>query len=115
MLAQRIADFIEREQLFAPDDLLLLAVSGGMDSMVMWRVLHELGYTIAVTHCNFQLRGKESDADQTFIQEQAAAHSTPFFSERFDTEDLAASGGCSIQEMARILRYDYFEQLLEQE
>lgn len=115
MLAQRIADFIEREQLFTPDDRLLLAVSGGMDSMVMWRVLHELGYTIAVAHCNFQLRGNESDADQTFVQEQAAVHSTPFFSERFETEQLAALGGCSIQEMARILRYDYFEQLLEEE
>lgn len=110
-MLEQTTNFIREQSLFTPSDRLLLAVSGGMDSMVMWQLLQALGYDYGVVHCNFQLRGAASDADEAFVQGQAAEYGVPFYSRRFDTQAFAATEKLSIQEAARDLRYAYFEEL----
>lgn len=112
--SQIVAAFIEQEQLFAPTDHLLLAVSGGVDSMVLWHVLEELGHDFMVAHCNFQLRGLESEADEEFVREQADTRSIACHVKRFATKAEAARSGKSVQEIARTLRYDFFEDICNQ-
>ena len=111
MFPEQVADYIQRKQLFAPDDRLLLAVSGGMDSMVLWDVLVKLGYSVAVAHCNYQLREEESDEDEAFVRSQAAKAEVPFYSKRFATVEIARRSSQSIQEAARTLRYGFFSEL----
>ena len=97
------------------DKKLLLAVSGGLDSMVLMHLFQELNYSIGIAHCNFQLRGKESDEDENFVKFQAEKFQIPIFSTRFETEKFANTNKLSIQLAARKLRYDWFYQILEQE
>jgi tRNA(Ile)-lysidine synthase len=97
------------------DKKLLLAVSGGLDSMVLMHLFQELDYNIGIAHCNFQLRGKESDADENFVKLQAERLQIPIFSTRFETEKFANENKFSIQLAARKLRYDWFYQILEEE
>jgi tRNA(Ile)-lysidine synthase len=94
---------------------LLLATSGGLDSMVMLDLFQKLKYEIAIAHCNFQLRGLESFQDQKFIKNYASQNSIPFFVTHFDTESFAKDHQLSIQVAARELRYDWFYELLEVE
>ncbi len=91
---------------------LLLAVSGGVDSIVMLRLFAELKMDISVAHCNFQLRDKESDGDMEFVEELCKQLKIPFFGIRFDTEQYAQVNGVSIQIAARDLRYQWFDTLL---
>ncbi|NHN24748.1 tRNA lysidine(34) synthetase TilS [Flavobacterium jejuense] len=97
------------------DKRLLLAVSGGIDSMVLLNLCKKLSFEIAVAHCNFQLRGKESDADENFVIEKATELQIPFFIQKFDTEEFANENKLSIQLAARKLRYDWFNKVLENE
>src|SRR5690606_32018260 len=97
------------------DKKLLLAVSGGLDSMVLMHLFQQLNYDIAIAHCNFQLRGKESDADENFVKFQAEKFQIPIFNIQFETEKFADDNKLSIQLAARKLRYDWFYQLLEEE
>lgn len=90
---------------------LLVAVSGGVDSMVLLDLLRELSYTIGVAHCNFQLRGEESDLDQQLVKEYCNTHDIPFYQKNFDT-DLPKQ---STQMAARTLRYEWFEALVQTE
>ena len=78
--------FIKRNKLFQPKERILLAVSGGMDSVVMTELFHQAKFNFAIAHCNFQLRGKESDGDEKFVKELAKKYGVKFFSTRFDTE-----------------------------
>lgn len=94
---------------------LLLATSGGLDSMVMAHLFHQLDYTIALAHCNFQLRGLESFGDQKFVQEYADANDIPVFITQFDTQAFANDYKLSTQVAARDLRYNWFYELLETE
>ncbi len=94
---------------------LLLATSGGIDSMVMLDLFQKLEYKIAIAHCNFQLRGEESFGDQSFIQDYAEANQIPFFTTFFDTENYAKDTKKSIQQAARDLRYDWFYELLQKQ
>ncbi|TRX03183.1 tRNA lysidine(34) synthetase TilS [Flavobacterium gawalongense] len=94
---------------------LLLAASGGLDSMVMAHLFHKLNYEIALAHCNFQLRGMESFGDQNFVQEYAATNSIPLFVTQFDTKAFAEDYKLSTQVAARKLRYNWFYELLETE
>lgn len=94
---------------------ILLATSGGKDSMVMVHLFQQLGYTIAMAHCNFQLREMESFEDQNFIQEYAAANDIPVFITQFDTKAFAEDYKVSTQVAARELRYNWFYELLETE
>ncbi|MGB2233575.1 MAG: tRNA lysidine(34) synthetase TilS, partial [Flavobacteriaceae bacterium] len=90
---------------------LLVAVSGGVDSMVLLDLLRELSYTIGVAHCNFQLRGEESNLDQQLVKEYCSTHDIPFYQKNFDT-DLPKQ---STQMAARTLRYEWFETLIQTE
>jgi tRNA(Ile)-lysidine synthase len=94
---------------------LLLATSGGLDSMVMAHLFKEVKSTIALAHCNFQLRGLESFGDQNFVQEYAATNEIPLFVTQFDTEAFANDYKLSTQVAARDLRYNWFYELLETE
>lgn len=91
---------------------LLLAVSGGLDSMVLVHLFQQLNYEIVVLHCNFQLRGLESFEDQQFIQEYSNTNAIPFVFTQFDTEAFAADFKVSIQVAARELRYSWFYEQL---
>lgn len=91
---------------------LLLATSGGLDSMVMVDLFHKLPFEIAIAHCNFQLRGLESFGDQDFVKNYAEANEIPLFITQFDTEAFAKDYKISIQVAARELRYSWFYELL---
>jgi tRNA(Ile)-lysidine synthase len=92
---------------------LLLAVSGGLDSMVLLRLFQQLEYEIVVLHCNFQLRGVESFGDQQFIQEYTSQNGISFSYTQFDTEAFAKDYKLSTQLAARELRYSWFYEQLE--
>ncbi|MBL7818175.1 MAG: tRNA lysidine(34) synthetase TilS [Saprospiraceae bacterium] len=98
-------------QLFVNTDKLLVAVSGGVDSIVLCQLLHDFAFAFSIAHCNFQLRGEESDGDELFVKNLAQTFDVSFFSKKFDTPQYAADHKIGIQEAARILRYDWFETL----
>ncbi|MBP4143095.1 tRNA lysidine(34) synthetase TilS [Flavobacterium sp. P4023] len=100
---------------FLSNKKLLLATSGGIDSMVMLHLLEQLDYKIGIAHCNFQLRGVESFEDQKFIQDYADANGIPVYITQFDTKAFAADYKLSTQVAARELRYNWFYELLETE
>lgn len=91
---------------------LLLAVSGGIDSMVLVHLCHQLNLDFAIAHCNFQLRGEESNDDEAFVAHQAKLLKISIFIERFDTQTFAEQQKMSIQVVARNLRYEWFYSLL---
>jgi tRNA(Ile)-lysidine synthase len=94
---------------------LLLATSGGLDSMVMLDLFHKLNFEIAIAHCNFQLRGMESFEDQNFVQNYAETNSIKLFLTQFDTQAFSNDYKLSTQVAARELRYNWFYELLETE
>lgn len=96
---------------------ILLAVSGGIDSMYMAHKASEFfpEASFAVAHCNFQLRGAESDGDEEFVRRWAESEGVPCFVRRFDTKGFAEKGGLSIEMAARDLRYGWFEELCREE
>ena len=91
--------------------MVLVAVSGGRDSMVLAEKVRRSGGPFAVAHCNFRLRGADSDADEALVREWADAHGVPCHVKSFDTEAFAATEGVSIEMAARKLRYRWFGQL----
>lgn len=99
---------------FLKNSKLLLAISGGIDSVVLAHMCHKIGLNIALAHCNFNLRGKESDADEDFVIQLADDLDLEVFVESFDTEDYAKNTKKSIQMAARSLRYNWFEELAKQ-
>ena len=94
---------------------LLLATSGGLDSMVMAHLFKSLNFEIALAHCNFQLRGNESLEDHLFVKNYAEANGIPVFITQFDTQSFATDYQLSTQVAARELRYNWFYELLENE
>jgi tRNA(Ile)-lysidine synthase len=111
-LLQAFKVFIVKERLFAPVDRLLLAVSGGLDSMVLTELCDRAGFDFEIVHCNFQLRGAESRRDEEFVVRQAERYGRGVRVRHFDTEAYALSRKVSVQVAARELRYDWFETLL---
>jgi tRNA(Ile)-lysidine synthase len=111
-LLEAFKSFIVKERLFAPGDRLLLAVSGGLDSMVLTELCHRAGLEFGIVHCNFQLRGAESRRDEDFVVLQAGRYGCEVGVKRFDTEDYAVSKKVSVQVAARQLRYHWFETLV---
>lgn len=93
----------------------LLAVSGGLDSVVLAHLFHSAGLNYGLAHMNFSLRGDESDKDEAFVHDLAKNLSIPFFSKKVDTNAYAGSNKRSIQESARELRYEWFSSLAVQE
>ncbi|PTQ92674.1 tRNA(Ile)-lysidine synthase [Mucilaginibacter yixingensis] len=111
---QRFNSFINQHQLFTKQDVVLATVSGGMDSVLMVRMLAAAGYRFAMAHCNFGLRGAEADADEQFCRQLANDLDASFHNIRFDTAVYAATNKISIQMAARQLRYEWFETLRSQ-
>lgn len=114
MFRRKIQQYIEEKNLLAGGGRVLVALSGGADSVALLRVLDELGYRCEAAHCNFHLRGDESDRDETFVRELCAAHGIPLHVTHFDTEGEAARRKVSIEMAARDLRYAWFEQLRQE-
>lgn len=113
-MLQQLRKYINSQNLFDTSDHLLLAVSGGVDSMVLTHLLLQTGYKIAVAHCNFHLRGEQSDGDESFVKTFCESHQIICHIAHFDTEAYATKHNCSIQMAARDLRYDFFQHLMEQ-
>ena len=113
-LSAKFSQFIHQSNLFQKADGLLLAVSGGVDSVVLCELCHLAGYRFVIAHCNFQLRGEESNRDEAFVAQLALNYKVPFFVQKFDTYTIAKSLKKSIEETARELRYQWFQQLLIQ-
>lgn len=107
-LLQKFQQFILTENLFSAEDDLLLAVSGGIDSVVLCELCQQAGYGFVMAHCNFQLRGAESERDEQFVQQLAKKYGKHILIKRFDTEQYAVQHKVSIQVAARELRYDWF-------
>ena len=113
MLEQFLA-YINRCNLIAEGDKLILALSGGIDSMVLADLLLKAKVEFVAAHCNFHLRGEESDGDEKFVREFAVKHDIQCFVKHFDTEKYAEEKGISIEMAARDLRYAWFEELRQQ-
>jgi tRNA(Ile)-lysidine synthase len=113
MLKKFIA-FIQQNNLFNEDETILLAISGGLDSMVMLSLFIEAKFKIAVAHANFKLRGEESEGDEAFVRIFCESKGIPFFTTTFDTNNYAAEKKISIQMAARELRYQWFRQLMKE-
>lgn len=101
--------FIKNQKLWGSQSKLLLAVSGGVDSVTLVDLCLKLNLNFGIAHCNFSLRGDESDADEAFVRQLAADIDVPFFSICFNTKEDAENMGISVQMAARKLRYDWFE------
>jgi tRNA(Ile)-lysidine synthase len=114
-MINRFTHFIEENKLFKPTDKVLLAVSGGIDSMVMWNLFDDARYDYAVIHCNFQLRGDDSDADEELVIRMAEQRGIKLFVKKFDTREYALMTGISIEMAARELRYKWFEEIRTEE
>jgi tRNA(Ile)-lysidine synthase len=103
--------YIEENGLCGSNDRILLGVSGGIDSMVMARLFVSAGFDTAIAHCNFCLRGRESDEDEKLVERTASEYNVPFFIRRFETASHARENGISVQMAARDLRYEWFEKI----
>ena len=112
-LQERFEESIRKQELFGKKDRIIVAVSGGVDSVVLAELFFRSKFTFALAHCNFRLRGEESDADEKFVHDLAAKYNVPFFVTHFHTAESAEEYKLSIQETARKLRYDWFAELLE--
>ena len=114
-LINKWESFIETEKLFSKKDRLLVAVSGGVDSVVLCELCKQAGYNFSIAHCNFQLRGAESKGDEQFVEALAKEYGVAYFVKTFETENYAAQNHLSIQVAARELRYNWFKELLKME
>jgi len=111
LLVEKFLDFNKQHQLFSTKRRVLVAVSGGVDSMVLCSLLQQAGYSFAMAHCNFGLRGEESNGDEQFVSDYATQNEIEFYIERFDTATFAAESKLSVQEAARQLRYAWFNKI----
>ncbi|WP_316793453.1 tRNA lysidine(34) synthetase TilS [Pedobacter frigoris] len=103
--------FIQQHMLFAEHEKILLAVSGGKDSVLMAHLFKHCGYQFGIAHCNFGLRADESQRDESFVHLLAATLGVPFHVTHFKTKDYAAQQRVSTQMAARTLRYEWFEEI----
>lgn len=111
---ERFEDYVTRHELFTHQQKILLTVSGGVDSMVMLSLFVRCGYTVGVAHCNFQLRGAESDEDEQLVAEECRKLGVECYNRRFDTAAEVERTGDSVEMAARNLRYAWFHELCEQ-
>ncbi|MCD8032239.1 MAG: tRNA lysidine(34) synthetase TilS [Bacteroides sp.] len=114
MLVNRVATYIQKEDLLPEQGKVLIALSGGADSVALLHILMDLGYTCEAAHCNFALRGEESDRDEAFVRALCHTLDIPLYVKRFDTHKYASEKHISIEMAARELRYDWFASLRQQ-
>ncbi|MEQ7798754.1 tRNA lysidine(34) synthetase TilS [Pedobacter sp. ASV1-7] len=112
---QNFQTYINQQVLFQPKDRILLAVSGGKDSVLMAQLFKLSGFEFGIAHCNFNLRADESQRDEAFVKMLAASLGVPFYVTHFKTKDFAEKHKVSTQMAARILRYEWFEEVRQQE
>lgn len=106
--------YINEQSLFNTTDKILLAVSGGKDSVVLFDLFCKAKFNFEVAHCNFQLRGEDSDQDAVFVQQLCASNGIPFRATTFLTKNFAQVNKLSIEMAARQLRYEWFEQIRQE-
>ena len=109
---QKVANYITKHQLIKEGQMVLVACSGGSDSMTLVDILLKLDIPISLAHCNFKLRGAESDSDEVFIKEFAKQKKLKIYLNTFDTKLYAKQQKISIEMAARKLRYDWFSDIL---
>ena len=107
----KVERYIEKHKLLKPSELYIVALSGGADSVALLLLLKEHGFNVHAAHCNFHLRGEESDRDEAFCEQLCADENIPFHRAHFDTREYAELHKVSIEMAARELRYRWFEQL----
>lgn len=112
---QKFKNHIDSNFSFLQDKQLLVATSGGMDSMVLVNLFQKLNFNFALAHCNFQLRNSESDADEKFVNSYAEQNKMPCYTKKFDTINYSETHKLSTQVAARNLRYNWFNEILVQE
>lgn len=110
-MIQRFINFIRDNHLFNQADTVLVGVSGGIDSVVLLDLLNKTGFSVAIAHCNFRLRGVESDDDERLVNDLAIKYDAPLFKTSFDTVAYAQENKISIEMAARDLRYQWFEMI----
>jgi tRNA(Ile)-lysidine synthase len=110
-MIEEFKKYISDNSLIEPGNRILLAVSGGIDSMVMAHLFHILDYEIGIAHCNFSLRAMESDKDEEMVRQYASELNIPFHTTRFETKVFAKKNKLSVQMAARDLRYKWFEEI----
>ena len=111
---ERARLFIARHQLLVAERGVLVALSGGADSVALLRLLLALNYRCEAAHCNFQLRGEESERDELFVRRLCSDLQVPLHTIRFDTMQRVKESHLSVEMAARQLRYDWFEQLISE-
>lgn len=112
-MVHRLKRYIGEKNLLSRHDRVLIAVSGGLDSMVLLHLMKQLDVELTVAHCNFQLRDEDSNEDEAFVRVHCEKWNIPFFCKRFETNNYATEHKISIQMAARELRYAWFEELME--
>lgn len=110
-MLSKVKDYIKQHNLLNSNDLYIVALSGGADSVALLLFLDEMGYQVHAAHCNFHLRGAESDRDEAFCESLCSQKNIPFHRIHFDTLTYAETHHVSVEMAARELRYGYFEQL----
>lgn len=112
-LLNRFTATVKSERLYDFADQLILAVSGGVDSVVLCELCHQAGYAFSIAHCNFQLRGEESERDEKLVRQLGVKYGVEVMVKKFETGACAAELKISIQEAARMLRYEWFSELVD--
>jgi len=110
-MVRKFEDYIHQHNICNKEQKILLAISGGIDSVVMLHLFIQAGYNCTIAHCNFKLRGKEADHDESFVVSLAAKYKLELHNISFDTKEYAKLNGISIEMAARTLRYNWFEQI----
>ena len=114
-MQQGFSTFIKKNILILSSDKILLTVSGGVDSVVMCNLFHKAGIKFGIAHCNFNLRGEESNDDEKFVEKLAKKYKVPFYGVLFFTQQHAERNKISVQMAARELRYNWFEEIRQKD
>src|SRR5260221_14737700 len=111
-LLERFQEFITEKKLFSKNQKLLLAVSGGLDSVVLCDLCYRSGFDFVIAHCNFRLRGEESDRDEQFVRQLPENYGKSMVAQVFDTSAYAAEFKLSIQVAGRQRGYNWFYEIV---
>src|SRR5687768_4335187 len=113
-MLKQFTEFITEQKLFNKENKIILTVSGGVDSVVMCDLFNKAGFSFSIAHCNFKLRGKESDEDEAFVKELSKKYHVPFYVKKFETESYSKRKKKSIQMSARDLRYEWLNTIAKE-